>query len=65
MRDTGRERLPNDSLQPAPTAARPILASDVMRGLVAGKAFDFVDRGRRKLRGFDEPVRLFEVRWQD
>jgi class 3 adenylate cyclase len=42
-----------------------ILASDVVRGLVAGKDFPFADRGRRKLRGFEEPVRLFEVRWQD
>ncbi len=41
-----------------------ILASDVVRGLVAGKDFPFADRGRRKLRGFEEPVRLFEVRWQ-
>jgi class 3 adenylate cyclase len=42
-----------------------ILASDVVRGLVAGKGFLFVDRGKRKLRGFDDPVRLHEVRWQD
>jgi class 3 adenylate cyclase len=41
-----------------------ILASDVVRGLVAGKDFPFADRGRRKLRGFEEPVRLFEVKWQ-
>jgi adenylate cyclase len=42
-----------------------ILASDVVRGLVAGKDFPFADRGRRKLRGFEEPVRLFEVRWRE
>ncbi len=42
-----------------------ILASDVVRGLVAGKEFLFADRGKRKLRGFEEPVRLFEVRWEE
>jgi class 3 adenylate cyclase/pimeloyl-ACP methyl ester carboxylesterase len=42
-----------------------ILASDVVRGLVAGKRFLFADRGKRKLRGFEEPVRLYEVRWRE
>ncbi len=41
-----------------------ILASDVVRQLVAGKTFLFADRGDVALRGFDEPVRLFEVRWR-
>ncbi len=41
-----------------------ILASDVVRQLVAGKEFLFADRGEVALRGFDEPVRLYEVRWQ-
>jgi class 3 adenylate cyclase len=41
-----------------------ILASDVVRQLVAGKTFLFADRGDVALRGFDEPVRLYEVRWQ-
>jgi class 3 adenylate cyclase len=40
-----------------------ILASDVVRQLVAGKDFLFSDRGEVRLRGFDEPVRLYEVRW--
>jgi Adenylate cyclase, family 3 (some proteins contain HAMP domain) len=42
-----------------------ILASDVVRQLVAGKGFLFSDRGEVVLRGFDDPVRLFEVRWQE
>jgi class 3 adenylate cyclase len=42
-----------------------ILASDVVRQLVAGKQFLFADRGEASLKGFDEPVRLFEVRWQE
>jgi class 3 adenylate cyclase len=42
-----------------------ILASDVLRQLVAGKDFLFADRGEASLKGFDEPVRLFEVKWQE
>jgi hypothetical protein len=42
-----------------------ILASDVVRQLVAGKDFLFTDRGEASLKGFDEPVRLYEVRWQE
>ena len=41
-----------------------ILASDVVRQLVAGRDFQFTDRGEASLKGFDERVRLFEVRWQ-
>ncbi len=42
-----------------------IVASDVVRQLVAGKGFHFSDRGNVPLKGFDEPVRLFEVRWRE
>jgi len=42
-----------------------ILASDVVRQLVAGKDFLFADRGEASLKGFDEPVRLYEVRWEE
>jgi len=42
-----------------------ILASDVVRQLVAGKGFHFADRGEVVLRGFEDPVRLFEVRWRE
>jgi class 3 adenylate cyclase/pimeloyl-ACP methyl ester carboxylesterase len=41
-----------------------ILVSDVVRQLVAGKGFLFEDRGEQALRGFEEPVRLYEVRWR-
>ena len=41
-----------------------ILTSDTVRGLVAGKKFLFADRGDAALRGFEDPVRLYEVRWQ-
>jgi class 3 adenylate cyclase len=33
--------------------------------LCAGKEFMFADRGEHDLRGFDDPVRLFEVRWRE
>jgi class 3 adenylate cyclase len=41
-----------------------ILASNVLRELAAGKGFLFSDRGEVALRGFEDPVRLYEVRWQ-
>jgi class 3 adenylate cyclase len=40
-----------------------IHVSDVVRQLVAGKGFDFTDRGAVELRGFDEPQHVFEVGW--
>ena len=42
-----------------------ILVSDVVRQLAKGKDFLFADRGETSLKGFDEPVRLYEVRWRD
>jgi class 3 adenylate cyclase len=42
-----------------------ILASDVVRGLCAGKRFLFADRGESVLRGFEDPVRLYEVSWRE
>jgi class 3 adenylate cyclase len=47
--------------------ARPgqILASDVIHRLVAGKGFDFIDRGRVVLKGFRGRMRLYEVRWEN
>jgi class 3 adenylate cyclase len=41
-----------------------ILASDVVRGLCTGKPFAFADRGEQSLRGFEEPVRVWEISWQ-
>jgi class 3 adenylate cyclase len=42
-----------------------ILAPIVVRELAAGKRFLFSDLGDVALRGFDDPVRLFEVRWRE
>ncbi|MFB3092903.1 MAG: adenylate/guanylate cyclase domain-containing protein, partial [Dehalococcoidia bacterium] len=41
-----------------------ILVSNVVRELAKGKDFLFADRGEASLKGFDEPVRLYEVRWR-
>ena len=41
-----------------------ILASNVIRELTAGKDFLYADRGDVALRGFEDPVRLYEVRWR-
>jgi class 3 adenylate cyclase len=42
-----------------------ILAANVVRELTKGKDFLFADRGEQSLRGFEDPVRLFEVRWRE
>jgi class 3 adenylate cyclase len=42
-----------------------ILVSDVVRQLVAGKGFLFNDRGEQALKGFEDPVRVWEVRWSE
>lgn len=39
-----------------------VLVSDVVRQLVAGKGFEFDHLGAESLKGFDEPVSLYEVR---
>jgi len=41
-----------------------IVVSDVVRQLVAGKAFTFTDRGAVDLKGFAEPVRLSTTVWE-
>jgi class 3 adenylate cyclase len=41
-----------------------ILVSDVVKQMVTGKDFDFEDRGPVELKGFDEPVRAWAVRWE-
>ena len=47
--------------------ARPgeILASNVVRELSAGKGFLFSDLGETELRGFEDPVRVYELRWRE
>jgi class 3 adenylate cyclase len=42
-----------------------VLVSNVVRELAAGKTFLFADRGAAPLKGFEDPVRLYEVRWRE
>ena len=49
----------------AKAGAGEILVPDTVRGLLSGKAFVFGDRGEYVLKGFDEAVRLYEVRWRE
>jgi class 3 adenylate cyclase len=42
-----------------------ILAPIVVRELAAGKRFLFADLGDVALRGFEDPVRLYELRWKE
>jgi class 3 adenylate cyclase len=41
-----------------------ILAANVVRELAKGKGFLFADRGETSLKGFEEPMRLYEVNWE-
>jgi class 3 adenylate cyclase len=41
-----------------------ILIPEAVRHLLSGKPFAFEDRGDLTLKGFDEPVRIFEVAWR-
>jgi class 3 adenylate cyclase len=42
-----------------------ILVADTVRGLCSGKGFLFADRGEFVAKGFEDPVRLFEVSWRE
>ncbi len=41
-----------------------ILAPIVVRELAAGKQFMFADLGETELRGFEDPVRIYQVSWR-
>ena len=42
-----------------------ILAANVVRELAAGKDFLFSDLGETELRGFEDPIKLWELRWEE
>lgn len=44
---------------------RQILISDISKQLAAGSKFNFTEKGRFKLKGFDESVKLYEVSWEE
>jgi class 3 adenylate cyclase len=41
-----------------------VLVPEPVRHLLAGKGFEFADRGSFSPKGFDDAVRLFQVRWR-
>jgi class 3 adenylate cyclase/pimeloyl-ACP methyl ester carboxylesterase len=41
-----------------------ILVADTVRGLCSGKGFLFADRGEFVAKGFEEPVRVYEIGWR-
>jgi class 3 adenylate cyclase len=49
----------------AQAGAGEILIPEPVRHLLAGKGFVFADRGEFLPKGFNDAVRLFEVRWQE
>jgi class 3 adenylate cyclase len=48
----------------AKAGAGEILVADTVRGLCSGKGFLFADRGDFVAKGFEEPVRVYEVSWR-
>jgi adenylate cyclase len=42
-----------------------IVVADVVRQLAAGKDFLFSNLGETELRGFKDPIKLWELRWQE
>jgi class 3 adenylate cyclase/alpha-beta hydrolase superfamily lysophospholipase len=42
-----------------------ILVADTVRGLCSGKGFLFADRGDFVAKGFEEPVKVYEVSWRE
>jgi class 3 adenylate cyclase/pimeloyl-ACP methyl ester carboxylesterase len=49
----------------AKAGAGEILIPEPVRHLLSGKAFTFADRGEFEMKGFDDAVRLYEVRWRE
>jgi class 3 adenylate cyclase/alpha-beta hydrolase superfamily lysophospholipase len=42
-----------------------ILVPEAVRHMLSGKTFVFADRGEFAMKGFEDAVRLYEVRWQE
>jgi class 3 adenylate cyclase len=49
----------------AKAGAGEILIPEPVCHLLSGKTFTFSDRGEYEMKGFDDAVRLYEVRWQE
>jgi class 3 adenylate cyclase len=48
----------------ANAGAGEILVADTVRGLCTGKGLVFSDRGEFAAKGFEEPIRIYEVNWR-
>jgi adenylate cyclase len=42
-----------------------IIIPEPLRHLLAGKSYVYADRGDAMLKGFEDAVRLYEVRWRE
>src|SRR5436309_5909218 len=42
-----------------------ILIPEPLRHLLSGKSYVYADRGVTALKGFEDPVRLYEVHWRE
>lgn len=42
-----------------------VLVSDTVRGICQGKGINFVNRGAREMKGFADPITLFEAVWNE
>jgi adenylate cyclase len=49
----------------AKAGAGEILIPEPLRHLLSGKSYVYADRGETMLKGFEDAVRLFEVRWRE
>ena len=42
-----------------------VLVSNIVRGLVAGKAYEFTSQGLHSLKGIEEDMHMYELAWHD
>jgi class 3 adenylate cyclase len=49
----------------AKAGAGEILVPEAVRHMLSGKSYVYADRGETLLKGFEDKVRLFEVRWRE
>ena len=42
-----------------------ILVSETVKGICQGKALSFAARGTREMKGFKEPIPMFEAVWRE
>jgi pimeloyl-ACP methyl ester carboxylesterase len=60
--ERGLDRSNPESLLADVTA---VVDPEPLRHLLTGKSYVYADRGKTMLKGFEDAVRLYEVRWRD